>query len=353
VKRAEIVVAGTGSLAGGVVQSLCQVADGALRVAVIGRSMAKASRLALIANARAAMFGTTVRCEPLELKQFEARAFSRVLRTYKPKIIFQAASMQSPWEAAEGENGWTKLVAAAGFGITLPLQMAIAAEVSLGAGDTEAAIINASYPDGVNVALHRLGLRTTCGIGNSAIVEAFCRSHAKARNADVRVIGHHGHLSAWLKGERGKELPRVWVNGREMDAHRLRPKLQAIGEDFNHVTSSTAMTVILSLLTGVKLLQSIPGVAGLPGGYPFTLKNRKFTLRLPRGVTLEQAIAHNKTGERLDGLELGSGVQFIGKAREALASAGFEFAQGFAYGEWAAARDRMLALRERLRLRSA
>lgn len=280
------------------------------------------------------MFGTSVRCEPLELKQFTARAFSRVIRTYKPKVVFQAASMQSPWEAAEGQNAWTKLVASAGFGITLPLQMAIAAELSRGAGDTAAAIINASYPDCVNVALHQLGLRVTCGIGNAAIVEAFCRSQAKAGNVDVRVIGHHGHLSAWLKGQRAKRQPRIWVNSRESNPLRLRPKLNSIEEDLNQVTSATAVTVILSLFSGEKLVQSIPGVNGLPGGYPFVVKDRKFSLRLPQGTSLEQAIAHNKTGEGLDGLELGSNVKFVGEARQALASAGFEYAQGFDLAEW-------------------
>ena len=34
--------------------------------------------------------------------------------------------------------------------------------------------------------------------------------------------------------------------------------------------------------------------------------------------------AHNKTGERLDGLDLDAGVKFKGKAHQSLAHAGFE-----------------------------
>jgi len=267
----------------------------------------------------------------------------------KPKVIFQVASLQSPWEAARGANGWTKLVESAGFGITLPLQMSLAAEVSRGADDSEAAIVNASYPDCVNVALHRLGLRTTCGIGNSAIVEAFCLSNTKSR--DVRVVGHHGHLGGWIKGERSRAQPRIWVNGREMDAQRLRPRLGAIGAELNHVTASTAVPVIMALLIGDTLYRSIPGVAGLSGGYPFEVKHGKFKLQLPAGVSIEEALAHNKTGERLEGLDLASGVRFIGNARKRLASAGFEYAAGFDFAEWTCVRDRMLALRERLRQR--
>ena len=348
-KSADIVVVGTGSLAAGVAHSLCQAADGPLRVAVIGRDAAKVSRLTRIANARAAAFGRKASFESVELAQFKALAFSRAFRSLRPKVIFQAASLQSPWEAGEGQNAWTRLLATAGFGVTLPLQMVLAAEVSRGAVDTEAAIINASYPDCVNVALHKLGLRITCGIGNAAIVEAFCRSTEKTKHADVRVIGHHGHLSAWLKGKRASSQPRVWVQGREIDGQRLRPNLEAIEEDLNDVTAATAVVVILAMLSGETLHQSIPGVAGLPGGYPFEVKRRKFALRLPKGITLEEAVAHNKSGEHLDGVDVGSSVKFSGRPGAALAAANFEYAAGFDLGEWPTVSERMLALRNRLR----
>lgn len=64
----------------------------------------------------------------------------------------------------------------------------------------------------------------------------------------------------------------------------------------------------------------------------------------------EYAIAHNKTGERLDGLDLGSGVKFIGKACRSLTAVGFEYAEGFDPVEWRCVSDRMTALRDHLRL---
>ena len=330
--------------------ALSQTTVGPLRVAIIGRSLAKVSRLALIANARAAMFRTFVQFRSLEIAQFKALAFSRALRSLKPKIIFHAASLQSPWEAAEGQNGWTKLVSSAGFGITLPLQMALAAETSRGASDSNVAIVNASYPDCVNVALHRLGLRTTCGIGNSAIVEAFCRSHPKTTSGDARVVGHHGHLSGWLKRKRSAAQPRVWVTNREIDALRLSPNFGNVEEELNHVTASTAVSVMPALLSGEKLQISVPGVGGLPGGYPYTLGGAKIVLRLPSGISQEEAIAHNKTGERADGLDLtSSSVKFVGKAAESLASVGFAYSQGFDVADWQQVCDKLLALRTRLR----
>lgn len=169
-KTADVVIIGSGSLARGIGYALSQVSTGSLRVAIIGRSVGKVSRMAVIANARAAGFGTSATFSALGFPEFKALAFSRALRSLKPKVVLLAASLQSPWERSQGETGWTRLIAAGGFGITLPLQLKLAAELSRGAADSEAVIVNACYPDCVNVVLDRLGFRTTCGIGNSAIV---------------------------------------------------------------------------------------------------------------------------------------------------------------------------------------
>lgn len=352
-KSADILLFSSGSLARGVANALSPMQNLSLRVAILARSQTKASQLALIANARARIFRSRVTFTPIEVAGFNASAISPLVRSLKPKIIFQAASLQSPWESSSGQTAWTKLIASAGFGITLPLQMALAAEISRAASDSRAVIVNASYPDGVNVALDRLGLRVTCGIGNSAIVEAFCRSHAKTKSTDVRVIAHHGHLTPWLQAKSSAALPRAWIAGREVDSLRFRPGFNAFGEDSNDVTSSTAVSVMLSLLSGKTLHISTPGVAGLPGGYPFLLKAEQFSLLLPPGVTREQAIGHNKSGEHADGFDLAAGVKFTESARRALAAVHFEFAEGFAFEDWQAARDKMLALRDRLRSQPA
>ena len=349
-KTADVVVIGSGSLAHGIVYALSQMAKASFRIAIVGRSTAKVSRMALIANARAASFGARPIFFPCGIPVFKASAFSRELRSLKPKVILLAASLQSPWESSQGQSAWTRLIAEGGFGITLPLQLRFAAELSRGVADSEVVIVNACYPDGVNVVLDRLGFQTTCGIGNSAIVEAFCRSHPDAGNDDIRVVAHHGHLSAWLKGRTSQIQPRIWVRGKERKSLRLRPNLGPINEELNGVTSSTATRVVMSLLLGGTLHTSVPGVAGLPGGYPFILKSGKFALHLPSDITAAEAIAHNKTGERLDGLDLGTGVKFIGKAHQSLAHVGFEYAEGFDLAEWQSVCDRMVALRDRLRL---
>ena len=355
-KTAEIIVIGTGSIARGVAYGLSHVPGISLRVVILGRSHAKASEIALLANARAAIVGTSVTFQPFLISQFKGPEFSKLFLSLKPKIILLAASIQSPWEITQQptqqQNAWTRLIAQSGFGITLPLQLKLAAEVSRAASDLQAAVINACYPDAVNVVLDRVGLRMTCGLGNAAIIEAFCRSQVgpgMKEKKDVCVLAHHGHVGPWLRGKRSGNQPRIWIQGHEVPARQLHPNLGAIGEELNSVTTSTAIPLLLSLLTGETLRTSIPGVAGLPGGYPFLVKQGKFSLRLPSGVALAKAIAHNKKGEKLDGLDLGAGAKFVGKARVALGAENFEYAQGFSFSDWPLACQRMEFLRDRLR----
>src|SRR5260370_37514639 len=118
VKTADVVIIGSGSLARGIGYVLSQVSTGSLRVAIIGRSVGKVSRMAVIANARAASFGASATFSALGFPEFKALAFSRALRSLKPKVVLLAASLQSPWERSQGETGWTRLIAAGGGGGT-------------------------------------------------------------------------------------------------------------------------------------------------------------------------------------------------------------------------------------------
>jgi saccharopine dehydrogenase-like NADP-dependent oxidoreductase len=113
-KSAEIIVIGTGSIARGVAFGLSQVPEISLRVAIIGRSLAKASEIALLANARAAIVGTSVTCQPFRISRFKAAEFSKLFRSLKPKVILLAASIQSPWEITHQDNAWTKLISQGG-----------------------------------------------------------------------------------------------------------------------------------------------------------------------------------------------------------------------------------------------
>jgi hypothetical protein len=71
------VIIGSGPLAHGIVCALSQAAAGSVQMAIIGRSGAKVSQMALIANAREASFGTRPVFFPVEIPEFRAAVFSR------------------------------------------------------------------------------------------------------------------------------------------------------------------------------------------------------------------------------------------------------------------------------------
>src|SRR5258708_25992762 len=120
VKCGGVVVIGWGSLGGGIWDAFSQVFIGSFRVGIVGRSVGKVSRMAVIANARAASFGASATFSALGFPEFKALAFSRVLRSLKPKVVLLAASLQSPWERSQGETGWTRLIVAGANRDTLP-----------------------------------------------------------------------------------------------------------------------------------------------------------------------------------------------------------------------------------------
>jgi hypothetical protein len=78
VKTADVVILGSGSLATGLVYALSQVFTGSLQMAIIGRSTVKVSRMALIANGRAASFGARPFFFPFGIPEFTALAFPSV-----------------------------------------------------------------------------------------------------------------------------------------------------------------------------------------------------------------------------------------------------------------------------------
>jgi len=70
------------------------------------------------------------------------------------------------------------------------------------------------------------------------------------------------------------------------------------------VTSATATRLMMSLLLAdhfIRVCREWQGCRGIS----FILKRRKFALHLPSSITAGEAIVHNKTGERLEGLDLG------------------------------------------------
>jgi hypothetical protein len=199
------------------------------------------------------------------------------------------------------------LVQRAGFGLTLPLhaELAIVAGQAVQDGCPEAWYVNGCFPDAVNPVLACLGLPVLCGIGNIAIIAAGLQTAlGVADHGRLAVLAHHVHLHApeaapdealaWLDGAPVAEVGKLLAAARRV----ARPEL-------NQVTGLTAALLLRDLLAGDEVDAHVPGPLGLPGGYPVRVSPLGVTLRLPVGVSEDDAITANQRWAALDGVVVG------------------------------------------------
>jgi hypothetical protein len=221
-----------------------------------------------------------------------APALERTLDRSAGVVVVTCASLHSPWEVRTGSTSWTDLLKAAGFGLTLPLQTRIAAEVSrVCAGrDNPPVLINAAYPDVVNPVLVGQGLPVTAGAGNVAALEVYLR---RAVDVDepgrMRILGHHLHLAA-VDDPADEVL--AWVDDVPLEdvSQSLETVRATARGEVNAVSALQCAKLVTSILTGKPYIGHLPGPLGLPGGYPVMVTGRSVAVRLPDDATASAAV---------------------------------------------------------------
>src|SRR5262249_8401742 len=124
----------------------------------------------------------------------------------------------------------------------------------------------------------------------------------------------------------GAPAPRVY-----MGEHGIRADHLAFGGDplpsehaLNALPAVTRLELLRALLDPERVLStSVPGLRGLPGGFPVRAGAGRIELDLPSGVELGEAIAFQWESARLDGVkgvDPDGTVHFTATARSALAS---------------------------------
>jgi hypothetical protein len=241
---------------------------------------------------------------------------------------------------------------AAGFGVTLPLQVMPAITIAQAIAGTTSppAFVNACYPDAVNAVLRALGLPVFCGVGNIALIAAALRCVLRDDiHPTLRLIAHHTHLHEPLDSEdevlawsRGERVPGITA--------MLSGLRTAAREELNAVTGLTAAHFLSSLTAGEVVRTHLPGPLGLPGGYPVRLEAGRIELDLPAEMTAERAIEWNQRMAEHDGVVVDAGrVRFSYRAQRELSRHLPDLARGFAMSEIHEAREQLLRLREMLR----
>ncbi|MFL6129163.1 MAG: hypothetical protein ACJ73E_08850 [Mycobacteriales bacterium] len=344
-------VVGSGSLARSVCFSLAMTSTAPLAVTVLARSAARAAEVGYVAGTAARLTGrpVTVAAAAVDLRSGE---LADALAELGPAAVLVLASAHSPWERRTRPSAWTELLDRAGFGVTLPLQAAVAAEVgrAVAAACPAALLLNGCFPDAVNPLLTALGIPVHCGIGNAAILAASLQAGlALPDQRDLAVLAHHVHLH---EPEDPDDEALAWVGGTPVEkvGALLAAQRATDPQVVNQVTGLTAALLLRGVLAGTEVPAVLPGPLGLPGGYPVLVRGAALSLRLPPGVDRAAAVAWNQRMAERDGVRVEADrVAFAPAAAEALAPYLPELAAGFAVRDTPAVTETLLALRTRLR----
>src|SRR6185437_10444303 len=191
-------------------------------------------------------------------------------------------------------------------------------------------VINCSYPDVTHPVLaadhptdedlsvgtpadhptdEDLGLAPTIGIGNVAIMATwYQRNLAGANETTLQVVGQHAQLGPSLAGKPASQAtptPLVYLNGEKIPSERLffDAGLQG-GATLNHLAAATIVPILRGFTAREGVVEThAPGVFGLAGGYPVRFVRGELEMRLPDGLTREEAVSFNHLAAKGEGIE--------------------------------------------------
>jgi hypothetical protein len=245
---------------------------------------------------------------------------AEVITRFKPDLIFCAATLQKWGTINELPPPIRDQLYQAQIGPWLPLQLLLVTRLMQAVKHTgvNAKVINATYPDVVHSVLNKVGLAPTTGIGDLANnipalrVSVASKLHVPVDQVDVRLIAsHHAHYSMSRKGT-SDGAPfhfAAQINGEDVTAQlRASTLFQDLPKAFkrapgNQITATSAAVIFAGIVNNLSNLTHAPGPHGYPGGYPVRVGQDGVQIELPDGITLDEAISLNTTGQQFDGIE--------------------------------------------------
>lgn len=352
----DILVSGTGGFAARIAFDIAATASTPVTIVIAGRNRGRLDWLRTAANARASIFRRPARFESFAIDLLEPDAAARLLTATQPRVLVQAASIQTSQVIAQTGNAWTRLVAEGGLSATAVFQALISSRVAaaITSAGRPIAFVNCGFSDVVNGMITAQGHAVACGMGNVAILSNVFAGSASVRpGAEVRTLAHYQTIGAWRRppSERTGPTPRVWVDGAEVeDVFSRFADVQLTPEPAIEISGASGVPMMLAMASGGEWRGHVPGPNGLPGGYPVRLSAGKVTLDLPAGVSAQEAIAWNRAFEERNGLTVTPDGRAIysGRLRDGIAAHDAGLADGFAIADLESVCTKMLALRDRL-----
>jgi hypothetical protein len=289
-------------------------------IVVAGRDPDKGSRKTNHAKVGAAIEGHFPEIRFVEL-DVNSGSSSATLRRLAPDVALAAPSML-PWWRIDNLTGPTaKTVRVVPFAGWLACHLAPMQAVCRAWADSglRSPLVGASYPDVVNVILHRTGPAPVCGVGNideiipKARFAIVRQTSCDPADLQVRMVAQHSlEYYVYRETETPAEDAPPFMLHAEMDgrdvseiarAGLLSPFPIPYDLDFNLLTASSACRLLPALAGHHPVHMHVPAPNGLPGGYPVKVSAGAVTLDLPDNWTPEEAIANNLASLPWDGLQ--------------------------------------------------
>jgi len=266
--------------------------------------------------------GLNPKIEFVHLDVNDIKRTAEVMGEINPEVIISTVTLKTWWapEADLPPEIFRKLDEA-GFGPWLPCHLTLVYKLmqAVKKARVEAHIINASFPDGVNAILAKVGLAPTIGLGNCDLFVPELRRivadkfNVSVKSVSVYLVGHHylcHVLNAYQSTMGCPYYLKIMVNDKDVtkqfdlgkllvEANKYIPK----GVNDHFIVAASAVKNLLAILYDRKELTYAPGPQGLPGGYPVHLSRKGAEVYLPEGITLEEAVKINEEAQKLDGIE--------------------------------------------------
>ena len=315
-----------------------RIADALLRQGGVARLV-----VADLSRGRAeASIGMLNDCHPslvsfAEIDALDPIALEQLIRSVRPDLIVQAASLISPWSIIGRDHPTARALGRAGIAVQLPMQLPIVINLMRVVAELgwPVPVANLSMPDIIHPILETGGLAPTVGLGNVSILLLRSMAAWKRRAQSpldesgplIRVIGHHSQVYDVMQAkmpEAEGDRVRVYTgeDGERNDDLAYASHAVAPGKIYNVITAASVLPVLAALLPGATGCRfSAPAPFGLPGGYPLRIEGQSIRLDLPEGVSLDEAVEYNRRLARRDGVQAIDAdgiVSFTDAAREAL-----------------------------------
>jgi hypothetical protein len=300
------------------------------RIVVASRSGRKAQQRINNALIGAGLDGYFPRFEAVEF-DFNDPACVKQLRALAPDIIFSAPSLRPWWRTEDPATG------ALPFAALMSLHLAPMAVLRerMAEADLDGIWIAASFPDVINPCLTRSGYGPHCGVGNvqepiakiqAGVVRALSLDPTKVK---IRLVAQHAFEYYVMREEPSDVLPpyQLEVLAADKDVsdlgHRILRDPFPFPYDlhFNRVTASACLVTLRALAEEGPTQTHLPGILGLPGGYPVVVEGKLLQLDLAEGWSVEAAVATNTASLAWDGisaLDVDGTVHFTQETSRAL-----------------------------------